>query len=160
MTIGEKISEKRKLAGLTQKELGELMGVDGATIGKYERNVLNPKFETVKKIADALGCNVADLDENLAVSAADIIAGIATVASEDEESRKRINAAYSKLNAEGREKAAERVEELAEIKRFQHDATLYNRTIQKLKNEQDGEAVQKILDHADEIVFATDAIKK
>ena len=67
MTIGEKISENRKSANLTQKELGELTGIDGATIGKYERGVLNPKVETIKKIATALNVPWYELyegDEN------------------------------------------------------------------------------------------------
>lgn len=65
MTVGEKISEERKWAGMTQKELGEKTGIDGATIGKYERGVLNPKIETLRKIADALSCSVTDLDESI-----------------------------------------------------------------------------------------------
>ncbi len=68
MTVGEKIAEERKYSGMTQKELGEKTGIDGATIGKYERGVLNPKIGTLRKIADALGCKVADLDSTLALS--------------------------------------------------------------------------------------------
>ena len=54
MNIGEIIRASRIKAGLTQKELGEKTGIDGATIGKYERGILNPKFETVTKIAAVL----------------------------------------------------------------------------------------------------------
>ena len=68
MTVGEKISEERKWAGMTQKELGEKTGIDGATIGKYERGVLNPKIGTLRKIADALGCKVTDLDDSIAAA--------------------------------------------------------------------------------------------
>lgn len=61
MTVGEKIYYCRIENHMTQKELGEKTGIDGATIGKYERGVLNPKFETVKKIADALNIRPLDL---------------------------------------------------------------------------------------------------
>ncbi len=54
-TIGERIRELRKEQGLTQKELGERAGIAEPTIRRYELGRLNPKFETVKKIAKALG---------------------------------------------------------------------------------------------------------
>ena len=57
-TIGEKIREIRKARGLTQKELGEKAGIAEPTIRRYELGKLNPKIETVKKIADALGVDM------------------------------------------------------------------------------------------------------
>lgn len=54
MTTGEKIKRARKAAGLTQQELGELLGVSGSMIGQYEGNLRNPKHETLLKIARAL----------------------------------------------------------------------------------------------------------
>lgn len=59
--VMQKIHECRMAAGLTQQELAEKVGLDGATIGKYERGILRPKAETVKKITDALGINLMDL---------------------------------------------------------------------------------------------------
>ena len=53
-TIGAKIRELRKARGLTQKELGEKAGIAEPTIRRYELGKLNPKFETVQKIAKAL----------------------------------------------------------------------------------------------------------
>lgn len=53
--VGEKIRETRKAKGLTQKELGELCGIAEPTIRRYETGKLNPKFETIEKIANALG---------------------------------------------------------------------------------------------------------
>lgn len=55
MTTGELIRQKRKQAGLTQRELGERAGIAEPTIRKYESNRLNPKPATLKKIASALG---------------------------------------------------------------------------------------------------------
>ena len=60
-SIGAKIRELRKARGLTQKELGEKAGIAEPTIRRYELGKLNPKFGTVKKIADALNIRPLDL---------------------------------------------------------------------------------------------------
>ena len=54
MTIGERIRHVRQLRNLTQKQLGELSGIAEPTIRRYELGKLNPKYETLKKIASAL----------------------------------------------------------------------------------------------------------
>lgn len=59
--ISKKIHDCRTAAGLTQQELAEKIGLDGATIGKYERGILRPKSETLKKIADVLEIGFLDL---------------------------------------------------------------------------------------------------
>lgn len=53
-TIGERIREVRNERGLTQKALGEKAGIAEPTIRRYELGKLNPKVDTVKKIAAAL----------------------------------------------------------------------------------------------------------
>ena len=55
MSIGQNIQKTRKERGLSQQVLGEMLGVSGSMIGQYENNRRNPKFETLKKIANALG---------------------------------------------------------------------------------------------------------
>ena len=54
MTTGERIRSIRQSRGLTQKQLGELSGIAEPTIRRYELGKLNPKYETLKKIASAL----------------------------------------------------------------------------------------------------------
>lgn len=61
MTTGEKIREARKKAKLTQKKLGELCGIAEPTIRRYELGTLNPKKETLEKIAIPLGCYYFEL---------------------------------------------------------------------------------------------------
>lgn len=61
MTIGEKIKAKRQEKGLTQKALGELAGIAEPTIRRYESGKLNPKMETISKIANGLGVTPAEL---------------------------------------------------------------------------------------------------
>ena len=54
MTIGDRIREARKAKGFTQKQLGEACGIAEPTIRRYELGMLNPKFETLQKIARPL----------------------------------------------------------------------------------------------------------
>lgn len=61
MGVGENIRSARIRAKLTQKQLGELCGIAEPTIRRYELNSLNPKFDTIAKIAEALGVSVARL---------------------------------------------------------------------------------------------------
>lgn len=55
MTVGQLIRKERKRRGLTQKALGEACGIAEPTIRRYELEKLNPKRETIEKIALALG---------------------------------------------------------------------------------------------------------
>lgn len=43
MSIGNNIRKMRKKAGLTQKELGERLGISQAAIGQFENDSSNPK---------------------------------------------------------------------------------------------------------------------
>lgn len=61
VTIGEYIRIIRKNKGLTQKQLGERANIAEPTIRKYELGKLNPKFETLEKIATALGVSAWEL---------------------------------------------------------------------------------------------------
>lgn len=54
MNVGENIKKIRKEKGMTQKELADKCNIIYQTIGKYERNILKPKYETLYKIAEAL----------------------------------------------------------------------------------------------------------
>lgn len=63
MTVGENIKRIRKEKGITQKELGErLGGISQQQIGQWENGDKNPKFETIIKLASALGCSVRELE--------------------------------------------------------------------------------------------------
>ena len=55
MTTGELIKQARQNSKMTQKELSEKVGVSYQMIQAWENNRRNPKTETVKKIATALG---------------------------------------------------------------------------------------------------------
>jgi transcriptional regulator with XRE-family HTH domain len=56
MQTGEIIKKLRKDHGLTQEQLGEIVGVQKSAIAKYERGaVVNLKRETIQKLADYFG---------------------------------------------------------------------------------------------------------
>lgn len=50
MSTGENLKELRKLFGITQAELANWLGVSQAMIAQYEKNIRNPKQETIGKI--------------------------------------------------------------------------------------------------------------
>lgn len=61
MTIGEKIRKYRTFKGLTQAELGKMVGLSGDRIRQYENDVRTPKDGKLFEIADALGVNALAL---------------------------------------------------------------------------------------------------
>ena len=65
MTIGERIKKARKDAKLTQKDLGEKIGVSGSMIGQWENDLRCPKMETLQKIASALDVNITNLSSDI-----------------------------------------------------------------------------------------------
>lgn len=76
MTIGERIRNARKNAGLTQKQLGEKCGIAEPTIRRYELGKLNPKYETLQKIASALEIplsQILPINEQIGLAALDYL---------------------------------------------------------------------------------------
>lgn len=61
-TIGDNIKRYRKLAGISQDVLSKRANLAFHTIAKIEAgSTPDPRIETVKKIADALGVLLDDL---------------------------------------------------------------------------------------------------
>ena len=62
MDIGQKIKKARLERGLTQQELGNIIGVQKSAIAKYENGrVVNIKRSTLQKIAKALNIRPSEL---------------------------------------------------------------------------------------------------
>lgn len=61
MKVGERIRYLRLKQGLTQKQLGELLGMDQGNLRKYESDRQAPNLKTLKKMAAALNVQPADL---------------------------------------------------------------------------------------------------
>ena len=142
MPTGKDIKLIRQQKGMTQAQLAAAVGTTSQNISQYERGVRNPKIETLQRIATALGEDViafiptqhenpkeyaklepyltdvqksflAELDEEFLQDLID--------EAEDEwfEQKHRLYVAFYKLNEAGRQKALERIEELAEISKYQ-----------------------------------------
>ena len=67
MTLGEKIKKYRELRELTQRELGQKVGFSAGTedsrIRKYEKNMMSPKTDIRRKIAEALDIDMSALND-------------------------------------------------------------------------------------------------
>lgn len=56
--VGQLIRETRKSKGLTQKELGERIGVAEATLSRFENGNQNLTLETLQRLSVALSVNL------------------------------------------------------------------------------------------------------
>lgn len=65
MTIGEIIQQKRKAAGMTQRQLGEAIGIEGRSgenhVQKWEYNQLTPSLKYLRPLCRALHCTLEEL---------------------------------------------------------------------------------------------------
>ena len=122
MTIGEKIRKARTDAKMTQKELAEKCGMADSAIRKYESGKITPKLDTLARIARAMGLYAADLVDadqwkNVQMGPGDAWAVDASQQSTSRESQ--LMQHFRSLNDDGQRVAVERVEELAQIPKYQ-----------------------------------------
>lgn len=68
MTFGKRLRAVRKELGLTQKELGERIGVGRTTISEYESGKIVPRQDGLIKLAEVLGVNVDFLTGTQAIA--------------------------------------------------------------------------------------------
>ena len=61
MSIGENIAKYRKVKGLTQEQLGELLGVTNQAVSKWESAVSMPDIMLLPRISNALGITLEAL---------------------------------------------------------------------------------------------------
>ncbi len=59
--FGNKLYELRTGRGLTQKELGKLLGVSNKAVSKWETGEAKPRLDTVNKLSALLGVSVSEL---------------------------------------------------------------------------------------------------
>jgi transcriptional regulator with XRE-family HTH domain len=57
--IAERVVERRKAWGMSQRELAELCGTTQSAIARVERGVRPPRIDTLARIAAALDCELA-----------------------------------------------------------------------------------------------------
>ena len=58
MELGDNMMLLRKKKGLSQADLGKIIGTSGDVIGRYERGDIKPSIEVVDKIAGALQVSI------------------------------------------------------------------------------------------------------
>ena len=68
MNLRNKIKEYRESKKMTQKEIAEILEVEAATVSKYEKGMLEPSIESLKRLSNIFGVTI---DELLAVDETD-----------------------------------------------------------------------------------------
>lgn len=148
MELNERLRKYRKDAGLTQIELAEEAGIAVNSLRLYEAGKITPKFETLEKIAAALGVSWLDLIPKEVLNANTVEAFAAKSKENDalandvvqhfpqkvldmthqliDTAKKNIRPEIQQIceimqvmNEEGQRVAVERVEELAQIPKYQ-----------------------------------------
>ncbi len=141
MDIGQKIKKIRKEKNITQRKLGERMGVSQQQIAQYENGKLKPKLETICRIADALEIShntlfeamdphekgvllkydLIELVKNLNIEVTDITDSNSIINAVEETANKKRKyiKLYDFLNSPGQDKAIEQVELLTKIPEYQ-----------------------------------------
>lgn len=61
VTIGDNIRKYRKMKNLTQKELGDLVGISNTYLSDMEIGRTNPSIKTLKRIAKGLEISFVEL---------------------------------------------------------------------------------------------------
>lgn len=61
MSIGKNIALLRKAKGLTQAELGDLLGVSNQAVSKWESEMSMPDVMLLPTLADTFHCSIDDL---------------------------------------------------------------------------------------------------
>lgn len=61
MEIKDKLKMYRENKKMTQKEIAEILGVEPATISKYESGMIEPNIESLKKLSDVFEVTIDDI---------------------------------------------------------------------------------------------------
>lgn len=120
MDLGNNIKKYRKEAGLTQKELAEILDVAVGTIQQYELNKRQPRLEMINRIAGALGIGIRRLYPDFQMDE-----WKQTETYKDAHFKNTLDPLradllthFQILNDAGKAEAVKRVEELTEIPRY------------------------------------------
>lgn len=61
MSFGQRVREIRKHQNLGLQDLQAVTGIDHSKLSKIERGLINVEFNTITRLADALGVEIMDL---------------------------------------------------------------------------------------------------
>lgn len=122
MSIGNNIKKIRLEKNIKQKELAQKLNVSASMIAQYESGERTPKLETVRKIAEALGVYIGDLNPDWGSYSKEEIARDWKIASEEQvPGEQQLLMNYRSLNEKGQEKASEHVEMLTKIPEYRKE---------------------------------------
>ncbi|MFR1510385.1 MAG: helix-turn-helix domain-containing protein [Coprococcus sp.] len=124
LTTGEKIKKTRIQKEFTQKQLAEKCGMYESQIRKYESGKINPKIETLQKIANALQVPVNSLrsDSELELNSfMEYLDKSFDTFKDNLRLENKLISDYRVLNAQGRQKAHEQIEMLTKIPEYRAD---------------------------------------
>lgn len=115
--MGTRIRECRKEKGLTQEELGALVGVNKQAVNKWERGVVkNIKRSTIKQLADVFGVSPVWLmdyeDATKELENDPTIKAGASLISGGDELLNRLVSAYYQIDEDKRQSLVEFVEKM------------------------------------------------
>ncbi len=109
MGIGKRLKEAREKAGLTQEELGRMVGVTGSSITNYEKETSHPKEPVMYALIDALRVEPNFLFQDCVhLPQKEKSPGVA----EDAPGEEQIISLYRELNTEGQEKLLDYADDL------------------------------------------------
>ena len=154
--VGCLIKDARKERSMTQAELAQKVGLATITIRQYENGAREPKFDTLRKIAQALDCELTDLiptpssdpiyyqriSSNLSEDEKNILkelddeileARMDDIKQTEYEYRHRLLAAFYKLTNKGQEIAVQRLEELTKIPDYRQDLSKIDALVEEYK---------------------------
>lgn len=60
-TTGDLIRAQRKMAGLTEEQVADLMGVHQSTVDRWENDDTVPTFDHLRQLAHLFGCTINQL---------------------------------------------------------------------------------------------------
>ena len=133
MTFGENIKRIRKEKKMSQHDLGLKLGVKQQTVAQYEKAKNTPKLETVRRLAEALGVTISDLNPDWASFTPDeIFEDMCNHELEYENinprqivNDNRLLEKFHALNYAGQEKAIEHLNLLTQISSYINDDNNY-----------------------------------
>lgn len=120
MDLGSNIKKYRKEAGLTQRELADLLDVAVGTIQQYESNKRQPRLEMINRIAGALGVGIRRLYPDFQIDAWSQTETYKNAHLENklDPLRAELLDNFQNLNNQGKLEAVKRVGELTEIDKY------------------------------------------
>ncbi len=122
------IKKYRIEKGLSQRELGELIGMTQQQVAQYENGKRKPKLETVLKFAKALEVKPRQLDYSEYIddtidkqpSLRESVEHMTTIKTENK-TFLALATSFAKLNDKGQEKAASYVDDLSKIPEYKKE---------------------------------------